>query len=102
MKRIYLSHPFGGKFKNQYKVGRIMQKLVSEYPDYLFISPIHCFGHLYWSVPYDVGLNQCLELLRLCDEIWILHDDGKSKGVAAERDFALKYGIPIKTFTKPW
>lgn len=102
VKKIYLSHPFGGKFINQYRVGRCMQRLVELHPNYLFISPIHLFGVLYHSVSYEKGLEYCLELLKECDELWILHDDGKSKGVAAEREFALKNGIPIKNFTKPW
>lgn len=98
MKKIYLSHPFGGKLTNMFRVGHRMQQLVKEHPDYLFISPIHAFAHLYYTVSYDVGLNWCLEILDMCDELWILHDDGESKGVAAERERALKNGIPIKYF----
>ena len=84
-----------------YRVGRRMQQLAKEYPDYLFISPIHMFGHLYYTVSYEVGLKWRLEILDLCDELWILQDDGESKGVAAEREYALKNKIPIVTFDNP-
>ena len=94
MKKIYLSHPFGGKFINQYRVGRCMQRLVELHPNYLFISPIHLFGVLYYSVSYEKGLEYCLELLKECDELWILHDDGKSKHHYLEADKLSKEAQP--------
>lgn len=47
---IYISHPYGGKKENEDRVAQILLKLQREYPDYLFISPIHCYSLLFLVV----------------------------------------------------
>lgn len=95
-KKIYVSHGYGGKQENIKDVENKVKQLIKEYPDYLFISPIHCFGYLYESITYEAGIDACLELLKMCDEIWILDNKyQESKGVMIEREYALSNNIPI-------
>ena len=95
-KKIYVSHGYGGKQENIKDVENKVKQLIKEYPDYLFISPIHCFGYLYESMTYEDGIDACLKLLDICDEIWILDDKYQaSKGVMIEREYALNNNIPI-------
>lgn len=81
---IYISHPYGGKEENKEHVETIIKQLVWEHPNHLFISPIHALGFLYRDVEYKVGLNWCLELLDMCDEMWVFGDYLESKGCVEE------------------
>lgn len=90
---IYISHEYGGKWRNKRKIGKLIKTLVYLHPDKIFVSPVHCFGFLYKSVSYDYGIEMCLELLDRCDEMWVF---GKhSKGVKLEiehcKDGDIKY-----------
>ena len=79
---VYISHEYGGKWRNKRKIGKLIKTLVYLHPDKIFVSPVHCFGFLYKSVSYDHGIEMCLELLDRCDEMWVF---GKhSKGVKLE------------------
>lgn len=94
MKRIYIAHKFGGEQKNADRVADIIRKLIKQYPDYLFISPIHCTGFYYHDIGYDDGMQYCFELLSLCEEMWIFSED--SKGVTLEREYCRRNDIPVK------
>lgn len=91
MKLIYIAHEYGGKKENKLKVEEIIKDLIKKYPDYIFISPIHSFGYLYNEVTYEKGIEYCLTLLDLCDEMWIYK---RSKGVEIEMDYCFEHGIP--------
>ena len=45
----------------------------------------------------DTGIDLCIELLKMCDEMWII-DKGfvNSKGVMVEREYCLCNRIPVK------
>lgn len=97
IKKIYISHSYSGLEENKRDIEEKVKKLVKEYPNYVFISPVHTFGHLYDSYPYDTGIDLCIELLKMCDEMWII-DKGfvNSKGVMVEREYCLCNRIPVK------
>lgn len=79
---IYISHEYGGKWRNKRKIGKLIKTLVYLHPYKIFVSPVHCFGFLYRKVSYDRGMEMCLELLDRCDQMWVF---GKhSKGVKME------------------
>ena len=69
MKIYYVSHPYGGKQKNEAKADEIVRALQTEYPDICFVSPVHAIRCPYSKTDYIQGLDYCLELLRRCDGI---------------------------------
>jgi hypothetical protein len=91
-KLIYVSQPYGGDPENYTKAEQIVSALSKLYPDYCFVSPILCFGHMYDEISYEQGMELCLTLLDQCAEMWVF---GDSKGVQIEREYATKYKIPI-------
>ena len=96
-KKIYISHSYSGLEENKRDIEEKVKRLVKEYPNYVFISPVHTFGYLYDSYPYDTGIDLCIELLKMCNEMWII-DKGfvNSKGVMVEREYCLCNKIPVK------
>ena len=89
---IYISHAYGGIPDNIAEVELIIKDLVKRNPGHTFVSPIHCFGFLYSDVPYQVGLDMCLELLAKCEAMWVF---GKhSIGVLEEIEYCEVHGIP--------
>ena len=99
-KIVYLSHPYSNKISNKTKLEKFQKYLIRKYPGYLFLSPIHAFGHLYDDVTYEEGLNYCLFLLNISDEIWMLGDWTNSKGCQKEVQVAIKDHLPIKFISK--
>lgn len=81
---IYISHPYGGKEENAREVEEIIKDLAERYPHNTYISPIHTFSFMYHSVPYQQGLDMCIELLKLCDMMYVYGDHKNSKGCTAE------------------
>lgn len=92
-KIVYISHKFGGKRKNAKRAEKIIKRLIKEYPDYLFISPIHCFGYAYKDIPYEEGIKHCLALLDLCTEMWVCSE--ASKGVQIEINYCFMNKKPV-------
>lgn len=92
-KVIYVAAPYGGCEGNKDRVERIIKKLVKQYPNYCFLSPIHALGFLYFEMEYNEGMEHCLTLLDLCSELWVF---GESKGTIIEKEYAKKYRIPIR------
>ena len=96
-KKIYISHSYSGLKENKRDIEYKVKRLVKEYPNYVFISPVHTFGYLYNSYPYDAGIDLCIELLKMCDEMWIADKDFvNSKGVMVEREWCLCNKIPVR------
>lgn len=95
-KTIYISHPFQGKKENMDDVDGIVKGLIKKFPSYLFLSPIHAFGHEYDLVDYATGLSKCLSLLDKCDEMWVFGDFMNSTGCLTEIAKCAEKGIPVK------
>ena len=93
---VYVSHPYLGKKENEDKVAEMLKDLQSQYPNYLFVSPIHAFSWAYGVADYDKGMDMCLWLLENCDEMWILSASWKeSEGCRREVDYCLSAFIPV-------
>ena len=86
---IYISHPFGGKEDNKKKVEDIIHQLIHENPQHTYISPIHCFGFSYSDYSYEQGIDMCLKLLDVCDEMWVYGEWQTSKGCKIEVKHAI-------------
>lgn len=95
MKRVYVAHPYSGKEENKASVETLIRKMVKNYPDILYISPIHALGYLYNDVEYEHGMQYCFELLKACDELLLCGGWKDSRGCKMEKEYAEKNGIPI-------
>lgn len=96
IKKVYVSHGFSGKEENIKIVEDKIRKLREYAPDILFISPIHTFSYLYHETSYEEGLRMCLDLMKCCDEVFVIDDNYlDSKGVTCEIMFAHEYNIPV-------
>lgn len=93
---IYVAHPFSGKSENVKKVEKIILKLIKQYPNYTFFSPLHATGYYYFEKSYEEGMKDCIELLSRCDELWLCPGWRESRGCNMEYEYAKKHGIPIK------
>jgi len=92
---IYLAHPYGNNPANYDLALKQYNDLTVMMPDMCFVSPIIAFGSAYGLTTYEQGMELCKTLLAKCDAIWIT-DDGKSRGVDIERQFAINRGMKIK------
>ena len=96
-KKIYISHSYSGLKENKRDIEEKVKRLVKEYPNYVFISPVHTFGYLYDSYPYYAGIDLCIELLKICDEMWMVDKNFvNSKGVMVEREWCLNHNVPVR------
>ncbi len=93
-KRVYISHPYKNEEKNKAAVEEIIKQLIKDYPKHTFISPIHTFGFLYDSTEYTEGLEMCLQLLDMCDEMWVYGDWQSSTGCICEITACKSFDIP--------
>ena len=95
MKLVYIAHPFNGDEKNVEDTRQIIKRLLKEYPNYVFLSPLQAVGFYYDDVPYMQGIAHCFELLSRCDELWLCQDWEKSRGCCMEYAFAKAKDIPV-------
>lgn len=93
---IYVSHPFGGDADNIMAVTNLISMLHNEYPEYLFLSPIHAFGHMYDYIGYQEGLDMCLWMLDQCDEAWVFGNYESSVGCMSEIAYCQNHLIPYR------
>lgn len=95
MRTVYIAHPFrGDEVRNAGKVAEICRRLHAEYPDYLFVSPIHAFS--WFKNDHEGALEHCLWMLSKCDEIWLMGDWWESEGCNRELKFATEKGMRIQ------
>lgn len=93
---IYVCHPYGGNCINKLLVEKIIKRLVASTPD-TYISPIHAFGFMYDSVPYDTGMAFCIELLSRCDSAIFCPGWERSEGCRREMEWCKENGKPYRT-----
>ena len=92
---IYISAPYGGKKENKDRIEFIVKTLSIERPFDTFISPVHCWGFMYDTVAYNVGIRYCLELLDKCDFMMVFGDWRSSRGCRLEVEHAKINEIPF-------
>lgn len=88
-KTVYVASPYGGFDDHRIEVESILRELQAEYPDYLFLSPIHCLGWAYDKYNYEYGMNMCLGLLEKCDTLLLCTGWQLSKSCNIEFRYAL-------------
>ena len=94
-KLVYICHQYGGEDENKKRVTNLVKNLVQAYPNYCFLSPIHATGFFYHDISYERGMEHCLTLLDLCDEMWLFGNKSMSKGCMIEKDYCERYKIPV-------
>lgn len=91
---IYIAHPLrGSEVKNRRRVSDILRELDRDYPEHLFLSPIHTFSWL--GEDHDRALTLCRRLIAQADELWLFGDWRHSKGCLIERREAKRLGISV-------
>lgn len=95
---VYIAQPYGGLQSNYILSQKILSALQECRRENDYVSPVQAYGYVYDPESYDDGINACLALLARCDALWIVCDDGVSKGVKIEREYAKEHGMPIKEF----
>ena len=95
MKIVYICHEFGGKKKNVKRVANIIKGLIKKYPDICFVSPIHAFGFYYHDTDYLKGIEYCLTLLKVCNEMWTFGEKSNSRGCLIEKEYCKEHNIKI-------
>ena len=100
MKMVYIAHPFQGKHENVADAERIILKLLKQYPDVTYYSPLHATGFFYHELSYEKGMEHCFEALSRCDELWLFGGWRDSKGCNLELQYATDHGIPVHDMSK--
>lgn len=94
-KVVYICHEFGGKRENADIIAAIVKDLSRQHPEICFISPVHSFGFMYDTVSYEKGMEYCLTLLDMSDEMWTFGSKSMSRGCMIEKRYCERYKIPI-------
>ena len=83
----YVAHRYGGDINNLERAKKITHDLQVADLANTYICPLLTFSHLqYGEIGYDAEMENCLDLLSVCDKLIVASDI--SKGVAKEIDFA--------------
>lgn len=101
MRKVYICHPFGGSRENYAAVTQICRALAESDPDIMPVSPVHAFSYLDDAIHREVALKYCLELVGMCDELWVYGDWRNSTGCKAEIAYAKKREIRVLEKTPP-
>ena len=84
MKMYYVSHPFtGDEKKNRKEARKFTAMLKKAYSQYIFINPLDAMRYT-TGLPYEDSLEQCLELLAICDGIIMTGKWKDSEGCTRE------------------
>ena len=91
---VYVAHPLrGNEEENRQLISEVLRKLDKDFPEWLFLSPIHSFG--WHGGDHERALTLCLRQLAQADELWLFGDWWNSEGCVTERNEAMRLGIPV-------
>lgn len=95
MVKVYVSHPYtGNEERNIADADRICVQLVDVYPDILFVNPLSAMRHMR-ERSYDEVMEQCLELMLMCDDVLLTGAYENSDGCFTEAVAAVSAGKPV-------
>ena len=104
-KLVYICSPYRGNVEeNTENARRYSLRAIIDHPDVIPIAP-----HLLFTQYLDdddpeqrrIGLDAGLDLLSICDELWVYGLDNPSEGMAAEIAMAKELAIPIRDGFNP-
>ena len=94
---IYVAHKFQAKQENFERAKKITHDLQAAALENTYICPLIAFSHLkYGEIGYDNEMENCLDLLSVCDKLIVASDFLTSKGVQKEIDFANLVGMEVE------
>lgn len=94
---VYVAHRFGGDINNLERAKKITHDLQVADLENTYICPLVAFSHLeYGEIGYDNEMENCLDLLSVCDKLIVASDFLTSKGVQKELDFASLVGMEVQ------
>lgn len=97
MKKVYISHPFtGNELENKMSAQEVCVQLKLKHPDWCLINPLDAFN---WAdrvkLTYDEILEMCIDLMLMCDTVYMCRGWDDSKGCRAERERAQLQGMEV-------
>lgn len=94
---VYVAHRFGGDINNLERAKKITHDLQVADLENTYICPLLTFSHLqYGEIGYDAEMENCLDLLSVCDKLIVASDFLDSVGVQKEIDFANLVGMEVE------
>jgi hypothetical protein len=85
----YVAHRYGGDINNLERAKKITHDLQVADLENTYICPLIAFSHLqYGEIGYDAEMENCLDLLSVCEKLIVASD--LSKGVEIEISLAEK------------
>ena len=94
---IYVAHKYQSKQENLERAKKITHDLQVADLENTYICPLLTFSHLqYGEIGYDAEMENCLDLLSVCDKLIVASDFLTSKGVQKELDFANLVGMEVQ------
>ena len=94
---IYVAHKYGANPENFERAKKITRDLQVADLENTYICPLVAFSHLeYGEIGYDNEMENCLDLLSVCDKLIVASDFLTSKGVQKELDFANLVGMEVQ------
>ena len=95
----YVAHRYGGDTENLEQAKKITHDLQVADLENTYICPLLIFSHLeYGEIGYEAEMENCLDLLSVCDKLIVASDI--SKGVAREIEFANLVGMEVEYLEK--
>ena len=93
----YVAHKYGANPENFERAKKITHDLQVSDLENTYICPLLTFSHLqYGEIGYDAEMENCLDLLSVCDKLIVASDFLTSKGVQKEIDFANLVGMEVE------
>ena len=99
-KLVYVCSPCRGNYEENIKrAAKHCYTIMKNFPDVIPIAP-----HVYFTQFLDdtkaaeraLGMEAGIELLSMCDELWVYGLDNPSEGMQAEIEYAKAHGITIR------
>ena len=98
--KIFISQGYSYDPKWAYECAKDYSRQVAKL-GHMPISPVLMFHHVYDNgSEYHKVLYNCFALIKYCDELWVLDNNGESKGVCAEIAYAETLGKPVRIVKK--
>ena len=93
----YVAHKYGANPENFERAKKITHNLQVSDLENTYICPLLTFSHLqYGEIGYEAEMENCLDLLSVCDKLIVASDFLTSKGVQKELDFANLVGMEVQ------
>ena len=91
---IFISGAYGGNKRNKEIAEECARYLYRHFEKDIYVSGIFSFAREYENIP----IEDCLELLKLCNKILFLSSYKNSDGAKIEYEFALKNKLEMYLF----